>query len=572
MAKFYIAFALFLVAKTASAIQVPRGLDTCPTLSACLALLDKAVPSQDDGEGSNGDVLARDLRRFGEPAKQELFRRAIGSHPGWRNVAGAILAEWGSWTGEDVPALRAALKLDHGGWVARPLGQIGTPDAIGALVEDLSTEADIENQTGFALKKLGARAVPFLVPLLKDHEKSLLAAQVIAEMDPLPISYAKTWVTAALDAQAPIEARVAALRGIAALGPAAEQTSEGLQVLLTDGNPELQKQVSTTLKAVRDPIVVVQMAKSCQPEASQFDFLALDSVLCLREIAAFGPTGRAAGESLMPFLTSANGAEQAYGILTLGFIDYDPAIPKIEEALDAKDWRVVYAAIWAAGWLGASDAAAKLDKLAASYWLVELRGDAAQAAAALGSPQGRMKRGTWDIMENGEMRDPTWVITDGVRGRQQSCPGNLWEWRGEKFKIVPSREVEAHALDFGSGNMWGDLVGTDHGEWSGELTWIPKQGVPEVLIRDNVHGMDYDNDGAIVLFGLAHLGFNYGYALKVSRNADGSWAEKDIARLPGEPQIWTRLKADRIAVLTAGRVVVFSSKEGVLGVASCADE
>jgi hypothetical protein len=82
--------------------------------------------------------------------------------------------------------------------------------------------------------------------------------------------------------------------------------------------------------------------------------------------------------------------------------------------------------------------------------------------------------------------------------------------------------------------------------------------------------MDYNNDSAIVIFGLAHLGFNYGYALKVSLNADGSWTKTDIAHLPGEPQSWTRLKSDRIAVLASNRVVVFSSKEGILGTASCA--
>ena len=159
------------------------------------------------------------------------------------------------------------------------LGQIGTPDAIRALVEDLSTAADIESQTGFALEKLGPKAIPFLIPLLKDQEKSLLAAQVIAEMDPLPTAYASTWVVTALDAEVPLEARMAALRGIAALGPAAEHTSEALHVLLKDNDPELQKQVGATLRAVRDPIVVVQMAQSCQPKAPQFDFLALDSDL-----------------------------------------------------------------------------------------------------------------------------------------------------------------------------------------------------------------------------------------------------------------------------------------------------
>lgn len=171
-----VAIALLLLAKSAVAIQVPRGLDTCASLSACLSLLDTVVPKEDDGEGSNGEVMARDLRRFGEPAKQELLRRAVGSNSGWRNVSGAILANWGSWTPDDVPALRAALRMDHGGWLAKPLGQIGSPDAIVALAEDLSSASDIESQTGFTLSKLGAVAIPYLMPLLEDDDKSQLAA------------------------------------------------------------------------------------------------------------------------------------------------------------------------------------------------------------------------------------------------------------------------------------------------------------------------------------------------------------------------------------------------------------
>jgi len=124
MSRMCAALAIILIGGSARAIPVPKGLDSCSSLSACLTLLDEVVPKQDDGEGSNGDVLAANLRRFGEPAKQELLRRASGNNPGWRNVAGAILANWDAWTVDDVPALRTALSLDHGGWVARPLGQI----------------------------------------------------------------------------------------------------------------------------------------------------------------------------------------------------------------------------------------------------------------------------------------------------------------------------------------------------------------------------------------------------------------------------------------------------------------
>jgi len=111
---------------------------------------------------------------------------------------GAILADWGTWTVDDVPALRAALIMDHGGWVASPLGQIGSATAIHALVEDLSHGDDVTNQTGFALSKLGERALAELTLLLENDEKYRLAAEVIAEMEPLPIAHAATWTALAL--------------------------------------------------------------------------------------------------------------------------------------------------------------------------------------------------------------------------------------------------------------------------------------------------------------------------------------------------------------------------------------
>jgi len=148
---------LLLATSPALAIKVPRGMNTRPSLNVCRPLLDTVVPATDDGEGSNSEVLARDLSRFGDAAKHELLNRAAGNQPGWRNVAGAILSDWPSWDPSDVPPLRNALQMDPGGWVARPLGRIATPEAIQTLVEDLPRGE--ENQTDFALSHLGARAM-----------------------------------------------------------------------------------------------------------------------------------------------------------------------------------------------------------------------------------------------------------------------------------------------------------------------------------------------------------------------------------------------------------------------------
>ena len=99
---------------------------------------------------------------------------------------------------------------------------------------------------------------------------------------------------------------------------------------------------------------------------------------------------------------------------------------------------------------------------------------------------------------------------------------------------------------------------------------VPAEGTPEVLQRDNVVALEYDTDGAIAIFGLAHMSFDYGSALKITRNADGTFNQTEVAIFPSEPTAITRLKDGKFAVLTSDRVVIFSSKDGILGTASCA--
>lgn len=201
----------FLLTWPVSAIEVPRGLDDCPSLEACFRLLDRAISATDDGEGSNADVLANKLRRFGDTAKRELLKRATGDHPGWRNVAGAILSEWHSWTPSNVPELHEALRKDPGGWVARSLGEIATPQAIQALVEDLPKGS--QNQTDFAFAELGAKAIPYLFPVLESDKNAASAARIISDMGSVAVPFASDWAALAVDTQQQLKTRLAALRG-----------------------------------------------------------------------------------------------------------------------------------------------------------------------------------------------------------------------------------------------------------------------------------------------------------------------------------------------------------------------
>ena len=563
---------LFLLATSqAFAIDVPQGMDRCPSLDACLQLLDKVVPADDDGEGSNSEMLAKDLGRFGDAAKRELLRRAAGTHPGWRNLAGAILSQWPNWNASDVPALRKALRLQHGGWVAGPLGCIGTPEAIEALIEDLPRGE--ENQTDSALEHIGARAIPYLFPLLKNDKTAASASRVISEMNPILVSYAAEWVAIASNPDQEMEERFAALRGIAALGPSAKPACANLHTLLTAPESGIRREAKIALHAIHDPSVIVELAQHCQPKSEPFESVALDSLLCLRYIAQFCHSGHEAGSYLLPFLDSKNGSERAYGILTLGLIGYQDATPQIEAALISRDWRIVNASVWSLGWLGDRNAIEQLDGVASSYWLPDVRQNAARSAKEIHSPAGRLDTAEWNWkqMKDGRFRDPFGFVVEGTSLRGPACKSFSWDWKGQKIEFRPPGD--ASSLQFRKDPMFGELAGTDHGEFGGQLSWRPVKGKPEILVRDNVHGLEYETDGsvgAIAFLGLAHMDFNFGYALKVSLSKDGSWKKEEIARLPGKPQLSTAFGPGLYAVRTNSYVVVLSSKEGIIGLAACA--
>jgi HEAT repeat protein len=574
-ARWGIYIGVFLLPSLSFAIPVPPGFDRCPALGECLQLLNSVVPAIDDGEGSNSEVLARDLERFGEPAKQELLKRAAGSNPGWRNVAGAILWSWDSWSPADVPALSEALRKDSGGWVAKPLGEIGTPDAIRTLVEDLAIASDSENQTGFALAHLGANAVPFLFPLLETDRGSSPAAAVLKEIGPAALPFLPQWKTLAMDEQEPNQKRIAALRAIEALGPLARGECEQLHSLLGNPNRGLKYQTKRTLQAVRDPILLDETVDQCQPKANPFDSLAIDALVCLRYIASYGTDARAAGPRLMPFLASYNGAERSYGVTVLGAIGDEEAGASIRDALGDSDWRVVYSAARSLGWLGTKQALPNLDRIASSFWLPEIREMAEESAAAIRSTTGRAKpfsaarfagpRYGWGPVED-PMGIDRWILHD-----VPVCSTGSWEWQRQSFiltrgpRMFNKAERSGNTLSFQDGKF----IGTNHGEWGGALLWQPKRGKPVKINDDNVIAIFKDGDNAVAVFGLSHMGLDYGYAMGLTRNPDGAWAISRTTQLFAEPEAITALGNGRFAVLNVGRVFVFSSDDGILGLATC---
>ena len=444
---------------TCATVSIPAGMRTCAPLAECFKLLDGVASEADGGIGPEEVEIKGILQKFGEPAKQELLRRTAGNKRGWRNLAGAILADWGNWSPSDVPALRLGLLKDPGGWPARGLGEIGTPDAIRALVEDLPKSS--ENQTDFALAKLGPTAIPFLIPLLEETRTAASAQRVISEMDDSALPFALRWAQDATDPNKSIKIRLAALRGIAAFGSKARSASESLPALLSSPDPTLRKEADATLKATRNPAVIRELAGACRPSADEFDPMPITTFLCLSEIADYGEEGVTAGHELLPFLSSKNGAERADGITTLAAIGYASALPQIRDAIMAQDWRIAYAAVRAVAWLGDKEALPELEKIASDHWLPELRDEAARTIAALQSPNGRLER-TQQFFASEEAHDP-FEINRKSLGEEVSCDSQRWAWNGTTFTLAPRSQTADASRNTSLVFPHGKLQGTNNG-------------------------------------------------------------------------------------------------------------
>jgi HEAT repeat protein len=541
-------------------------LEGCPVLPACLTILDAFVPPRDDGRHSNAaKAIADNLRRFGESARQELLRRAAGVHPGWRNLASDILSYWGGWSPSDVPAIRAALQLQHGGWMARPLAEIKTPEAIQALVEDLGVIGSM-SQTGWALVQIGPRALPYLLPILSDDQHAFEAASVIRQMGRKALVAAPEWTSLAASTGNPKNVRVAALRGLAAMGDAAQQQGKDLREMLANSDADIRAQVFKTLVAIRDPTVVTTVAKNCNPSGTAFYRIPHQSLSCLLDVGAFGEDARTVGPQLMKFLASPNGEELAVAVTALGYIGYEGAIPQIEQQLRSPDWRIVYAAARSLGWLGATGSIPELERAAFGHWLPEVRDQALTAADALKGSERRIARPP--SFEGRDGARHLFFIGGGFLGggilrSVPSCGSREWEWYDARFSLPPPATRVAR-LSLGAG----ELIGTNRGEWGGTLAWT---GQAQPIIEHNVVAIEPTEGGAIVLFGLSHMGWVDGYAVRVSQRGDVGWSLSEVARLPSTADALATIGPNLFAAWSENRVVVFSDKE-ILGLARCIEK
>ena len=93
---------------------------------------------------------------------------------------------------------------------------------------------------------------------------------------------------------------------------------------------------------------------------------------------------------------------------------------------------------------------------------------------------------------------------------------------------APDTKQRVHALG-------GIVVGSDMGEFGGDVSFIEPDGTTYQVIDDNSHGIFSTAHGVLAITGLAHMSLNRGTVFLLSRQPDKRVVATTAVQLPGAP-------------------------------------
>src|SRR4051812_15503614 len=116
------------------------------------------------------------------------------------------------------------------------------------------------------------------------------------------------------------------------------------------------------------------------------------------------------------------------------------------------------------------------------------------------------------------------------------CTQQIWQWQSIEFGFSKRRHTpDRYTVTARIKNPSGLLTGVNHGEFGGGLVWHPNAGSSVALSKGfGVSGVEPDDNGAVFISGLNHMGLNFGIAGALDRTAGARWNLREIAHLPGE--------------------------------------
>lgn len=302
----------------------------------------------------------------------------------------------------------------------------------------------------------------------------------------------------------------------------------------------------------------------------------------LRDIAVMGPRARDAGPAVLALLDHPDPDVRAAAARTLGYLRY-PAVGQLLSLLAVPDIHLNRVAAESLGRIGDRQALPALGAATRDHWYPPVRAAAADAVRHVTS---------------GEPYPPAdTTFLDYVNFRLPDCdappdaprlpePGKLHAAQGDDLQafayqdvlldLPPPpddpdappllvRRVPNVVLPVGDG--W--LLGSDRGEFGGELVHRARDGSTTRLLQENVHDIFRVGNRIIAVTGIAHMIINRGMLVDVSPSGEGGWVATPWRRLPGQPEASWRVSDDELLVKTRRGGTIIASSNGDMRMADC---
>jgi HEAT repeat protein len=575
----------------------------CDSLDACIAQL-REVDVRRNPSNADTALVAR-IRTF-DGAVPRLV--ALLADP---NEQVADLAAYGLRDAESIDAAflpQIVAGLDRGlGWLPPALAHMpGEAPAREAVARYLVSDSAPHNQEAYALELMGVRAVPYIVnaarcqPRCGEQDHYNLGA-VLAEMEEDARTLAAPQLMAVAEEPAASEQAVrGTLEMIGQLGTAGASLEPRLQAL-RGRKPELAASIDETL---------VGIGSSKAGDIFSQRLRESPDIYQLRDLADTGSAGVAAGPVLVELLRHPDWEIRQGAARALGFIGYADGASALVPLLDEPtDVRLNWIAAESLGRLQAASALPALQRAAQSHWFPAVRQAASRALVAIAGgkpyadesgqsllpeffafmamaydlptciepelaqvaePPGQKLAGKKDADRLAKLAYAATIVSFGAAdeteqkaahpdGIIQVTPRNIVEHR----QIVPQTPSIALRVDDG----W--LVGSDRGEFGGELAYVDDKGVSQTFLDENVEDIYRLGPRLVAVTGLAHMGIDHGLLYELARGADGRWTAKPWRTLPSAPGSSWFVPSGELQVNSYHGVSVLIDPAGAMRMAPC---
>jgi len=551
--------------------EVPVSLSNCANVSQCEDLINLT---------NVRDVTPRQMERLVNIYQEDAdlgrtsILRSLANLSAWsqNDLRLAIGLRLEGYSREEVSDLLRLARLDRENAAILLLGQIGTEQSILALLDifdgsfsDALLDDALSFSTNTALPIVLARVEALLTEGRHDDGYELAQSMHIVSgpfdelTDPWSSSSLASLIHRSTDRSLSIEARTAAafLLESASSELLSAYTAE-LMDLAEDEHELLAHSAQNQLMQINSSEVVPLLLDRCGPHEIGEGSRAEHGYCPLYYLGNQPHQSNIIGERFVAALDSTDPDFRNRVIEILGDLRYQDAAPQLRTFLHSGNWSDVLSAAVALRSLDDRASIPAIAELSEAHWYHYVR-----------SSLGELTE-NWTATEDFHWRLPR-------RSERGSCEGGRWFWQG-----VPISPPEFHAIqldpdDFGHHQTFTmnelRFVGTNRGEWGGELLLQTDTVNSQLLIDDNVQAVWHTSELAVISTGLSHglLGIGDIYQITIH---DGRPVVQHLTQAPeplrgGFSQLADGLFAGFSGVENSRFVVVFDTEQGMLGFANC---